>query len=328
MEAHGHHILVLIALRMNNSSVTIESEFDWILPPDADKLSKILNYITAVVIMFGNSLTIASVVKFEWLRSNTNILICSLSCADFYVGVISFIYHLSYSIGTVSDQMFVIIFTLLSIGYMSSVLHLATIAIERFVGVNYPLRYHSIISPKMIKMFIISSWGMSIMFGIVSMTILYTLGTNNYLYIDLTNNFFYLFSGLVIGIVYLTMLPSIYKQSKAIRQQATSENAKIRQEIKACITLGIVLVAYLICWTPYFVMNIVMWSNKLTTAMYTAWTFSLLLSTANSAVNFFIYAWRSKEFRRAYITIMTCGRKTGRVDDVTTTQSLNSTERA
>ena len=319
MKAHRHLILVLIALRMNNSTVTTEPEFDWILPPDADKLSKILNYITAMVILFGNSLTIASVVKFEWLRSNINILICSLSCSDFYVGVISFIYHLSYSIGTVSGQLFIIMYTLLSIGYMSSVLHLATIAIERFVGVNYPLRYHSIISPKMIKMFIIFSWGMSvIMFGFISMAILYTLGVNNYLYIDLTNNFFYLLSGLVIGIVYLTMLPSIYKQSKAIRQQATNENAKIRQEIKACITLGIVLVAYLICWTPYFVMNIVMWSNKLTTAIYTAWTFSLLLSTANSAVNFFIYAWRSKEFRRAYITIMTCSRKTGRVNDVTT----------
>ena len=317
---------------MNNSSAPIQTEFadfDSLLSPEMDKLLKISNYLTAIVIMFGNSLTIASVIKFEWLRSNTNILICSLSCADFYVGVTSFIYHLSYDIGNITNQIFVITYTLLSVGYMSSVLHLATIAIERFVGVNYPLRYHSIISPKMIKIFIFSCWAMSVTFGIFTVTIVYTLGMDNYIYIDFTNNFFYLFSGVVIGIVYLTMLPSIYKQSKAIRQQASSENAKIRQEIKACITLGIVLLVYLICWTPYFVMNIVLWSNnEMPAILYTLWVFSMLLSTANSAVNFFIYAWRSKEFRRAYITIMTCGRKTGRVDDVTTTQSLNSTERA
>ena len=302
---------------MDNLTLSTEekiSNLNNLILPELKILLQVLNYATSVIILFGNSLTIASVIKFQCLRSNNNILICSLSCADCYVGITSFMYHLSYNIFYISDQIFIFVYALLYVGYMSSVLHLVAIAFERFVGMNYSLRYHSIITPRIIKLLIFAAWGIAFVFGIISVAILYTKGNKNYAYINLTNTIIYFTAGVVIAIVYLAMLPLIYKQSKAMRQQAPQETGRIQQEIKAFATLGIMLMAYIICWTPNLVItvlshasqNVDMYSAQ---KMYTTWMFGLVFSTMNSAVNFFIYAWRSKEYRRAYMAVLTCGRK-------------------
>ena len=222
---------------MDNLTFSTEEKFsdlNNLILPELKILLQILNYATSVIILFGNSLTITSVLKFQCLRSNNNILICSLSCADFYVGITYFMYHLSYNIiFYISDQIFIFVYALLYVGYMSSVLHLVAIAFERFVGVNYSLRYHSIITPRRIKLLIFAAWGISLVFGIISVAILYTKGNSNYAYINLTNTIIYFTAGLVIAIVYLAMLALIYKQSKAMCQQAPQETGRIQQEIKA-----------------------------------------------------------------------------------------------
>ena len=286
--------------------------------PEADLILQLLTYLSCAVIVFGNCLTIVSVVKFRWLRNNTNILICSLSCADLYVGVSSFVYQLSLKFKTNSDNKFIITYTLLRVGYISSVLHLATVAIERFIGVNYPLRYHSLVTSRRIMILIATAWGISLFHGMVSITVLFIHGTDVFLYIDPINISFYFISGLVIGIVYLTMLPTIQRQAKAIRQQLPNEATQARQEMKASVTLGFLLMAYIICWTPYFVITILMHTSEseVTSTEYTLWVFSMFLSTLNSALNFFIYAWTSKEYRRAYVTLLTCHRKERRIEEI------------
>ena len=67
------------------------------------------------------------------------------------------------------------------------------------------------------------------------MVILLLYGFNTYVYIDLASIAFYLTGGLVIGITYLSILPSVRRQAKAIRQQAPDEATDIRHEIKASV---------------------------------------------------------------------------------------------
>ena len=288
------------------------------LPATVNITVQILNYFIFVVIVVGNSLTIASVVKFRWLRNNTNILICSLSIADLYVGIITFVYHLNFTVSQIINHAYFVIHSLLNVGYLSSIFHLAVISVERFVGVNYPLRYHSIITPKRIKMLIVGSWTVAVAFGILCMVLLLLYGLNSYIYVDLASISFYFTVGLVIGISYLAILPSVIRQAKAIRQQAPDEATNFRHEIKASVTLGIVLLAYVLCWTPNLIITVYMFAAQdISPLMYSAWTFSLTLCTSNSAVNCFIYAWRSREFRRAYMTLLTCG-KNGKTRIVST----------
>ena len=296
--------------KMENTS-TNQDDFTSgiILQPGITLTVEILNYFIFLVIVIGNSLTIASIVRFRRLRTNTNILICSLSIADLYVGILTFVYHLSFTTNLVTEHMFVVIYSLLNIGYQSSVFHLAAISVERFVGVNKPLRYHSIITLGRIKMFIVGSWAVAASFGLLCIVILIQYGFDLYIYIDLICISFYFTAGFVIGVSYLAILPSVIRQAKAVREQSPAEETHMRREIKASVTLGIVMLAYIICWIPNFIITVCMYTSSVTPLVYTLWLFSLLFCTTNSALNCFLYAWRSRDFRRAYLTLLTCGKK-------------------
>ena len=94
------------------------------------------------------------------------------------------------------------------------------------------------------------------------MVILLLYGLNTYVYIELASIIFYLTGGLVIGILYLAILPSVRRQAKAIRQQAPAEATNFRHEVKASVTLGIVLLAYVLCWTPNLIITVYMYAAR------------------------------------------------------------------
>ena len=134
---HIHKCLFKFKMNMStNQSYFISGT---VVPPTVNITVQILNYFIFVVIVAGNSLTIASVVKFRRLRSYTNILSCSLSIADLYVGLITVVYLLNFTVSQANNHTFIVICSLLNVGYLSPLFHLAVISVERFVGVNYPL---------------------------------------------------------------------------------------------------------------------------------------------------------------------------------------------
>ena len=78
----------------------------------------------------------------------------------------------------------------------------------------------------------------------------------------------------------------------------------LMQEHKAAVTIGIIMGVFLLCWTPFFIVNVVAGFCK---ECVPPTTFQVLtwLGYSNSAFNPIIYTIFNKEFRKAFKRVLT-----------------------
>ncbi|CAL8262171.1 unnamed protein product [Lota lota] len=85
-------------------------------------------------------------------------------------------------------------------------------------------------------------------------------------------------------------------------------NHRMRTETKAAKTLCIIMGCFCLCWAPFFVTNVVDPFIDYTVPGQ-LWAACLWLGYINSMLNPILYAFLNKSFRRAFLTILCCGRK-------------------
>ncbi|XP_069115843.1 alpha-1A adrenergic receptor-like [Argopecten irradians] len=102
--------------------------------------------------------------------------------------------------------------------------------------------------------------------------------------------------------------PSFYDNTKSKNEAVSSMRRRIacfKQENKAAITLGRVVGAFIVCWLPFFVYLPLDAATDVEfpdiVLEVTFW-----LGYVNSAINPFIYAYSSPEFRKAFMRILKC----------------------
>ena len=270
------------------------------------------------MIFFGNILTIAVIFKFEHLKTKANALVCSLSFGDLFVGI-SLIPFIIYELfnrydGDSFDE--IIIFGIIQIGYLVSVVHIACIASERYIFVMYPLRYHSLVTVKVIKLIICCCWIVPVLFGITSIVIIITLGVDYFMYFEVGETVFYVLVGLTASFVYIRILLVVGKQQKRIAaEQNAVTNATGRSKIntktsqhKSTLALGIVVFMYVFMWSPICITTILQNFSSLpgNEAFEYFAGVAGILSPLNSAINCIIYTWKSSIFRKAYASLLKC----------------------
>ena len=262
---------------------------------------KIMTFIISVPVIIGNTSTIIIILRYRWLRSKTNALIFSLCCVDLGVGIFTV---LTYTVEW---------WNIFTAGlWYSSVLHLLVIAIERYVAIIYPLRYHSLITKRVIGLLVAFAWFFAILTSSIPFLILNHLNISDMKSIHILGFVLYMLEGIAVILLYIKILLVVYTQMKQIQCLSLEQKKTSKSEIKATKMIGLIILAYFLTWVPVSFLNILeisgtfSYQTKSTPVYLSLKSAFLLMGFCNSGVNFFIYGAKYTLFRKAYYSLYTC----------------------
>ncbi|XP_072558914.1 trace amine-associated receptor 1-like [Paramormyrops kingsleyae] len=280
-----------------------------------------------LVTVTGNLLVITCIAHFKQLHTTTNCLILSLAVCDFLMGAFVMpcsamrsVYGCWYlgdfvcKIHTSTDVML----------STSSIFHLSFISVDRYLAVCTPLLYLSIVNSVTALLMIITSWVFPAIFAYgMIFSNLNLKGSEHFFETQVqcvggctmffspasaafSTIFAFFLPGLIMLGIYLKIYTVARRQARSIRdltrqikvEDGNGSAVSGKQEKKTAKTLAVVVAVFLICWTPFFLCNIMdpfigySISPTLTDAL--VW-----FAYINSGFNPFIYAFFYSWFRKA-----------------------------
>ncbi|XP_069041848.1 trace amine-associated receptor 13c-like [Lepisosteus oculatus] len=291
----------------------------------------VVMYISAVAVVMltvcGNLVVIISISHFKQLHTPTNFIMLSLAVADFLVGTIVMPVSSFFLIETCwyFGEMFCILYKILFFFLTSvSIGNVACIAIDRYFVVCHPLLYSTKVKVNVTASVILLNWMISLLYN---STFMYLNGNIDGAEIQ---NFctgdcllFMSKSWVVIDLLCTLILPSsvmitLYfkifivarKHARAIStvteqmRSADGGNNKIstKSERKAAKTLGILVIAFLLCLIPYYICSLVLKNVDRSSLVLRVlgWLFFF-----NSVINPIIYALFYPWFQKSVNLIVT-----------------------
>ncbi|XP_051938674.1 trace amine-associated receptor 1-like [Hippocampus zosterae] len=278
--------------------------------------------INDVFFFFLLSLLFFFVLVRRQLHTPTNLVLLSLAVADFLVGSVSMpkeIYK-NASCWFLGDVMCSLWNYVIFISSVASVGNIVLISADRYVAICDPLRYKVKVTVKRVQLCVCLCWLTAVLHcGIVLMDQLAHPGMYNSCLGECVIGFefygglldlvvcFVLPLGVIIAL-YMRVFAVAVSQARAVRSHVRCLKLQRRgpfgtrtSEMKAAGTLGLLVLVFLACFCPYFIVNLV--AENSTTA--SVGKYVLYLYDFNSCVNPLIYALFYPWFRRAAKHIVT-----------------------
>ncbi|XP_051780123.1 trace amine-associated receptor 1-like [Erpetoichthys calabaricus] len=282
-----------------------------------------------IITVFGNLIVIISISHFIQLHSPTNFLVFSLAVTDLLLGgfvmppIAVQLIETCWYLGEAFCRFYLsVVITLCT----SSVLHLSFISIDRYYAVCHPLTYKSKITTSLTIHLILFCWILSVAVGFLIVYLeLNLIGVENLYYekskcvgscLLLQNEasglvsslFSFYIPGFIMIVIYIKIFTVAQRQARSIQDAAqfnqTTEQkrnvASRKRETKAAKTLATVVGVFLLCWSPFFLCNIIdpliNFSTPPLLIDIFAW-FGYMNSTFNPLIYGFFYSWFRKALR-------------------------------
>ncbi|XP_054643362.1 trace amine-associated receptor 13c-like [Dunckerocampus dactyliophorus] len=287
-----------------------------------DVLLTVLLSIICIFTVVLNLLVIISISHFRQLHTPTNLLLLSLSVSDFLVGLLVWPgeIYLRTSCWTLGDVMCFLhnyvsfIVTFVSLGNM------VLISADRYVAICDPLHYNTKVTVKRVQLCVCLCWFFALLYSSVMLKDELThpgryiscygecvIGVEDYArFVDLVVTFLLPLS--IIITLYMRVFVVAVSQARAMRSHVTSvklqhsvKGRAKKSELKAARTLGVLVLVFLMCFCPFYIVNLT-GDNKI---MYSVAKYVLYLFGLNSCLNPLIYALFYPWFRRAVRHVVT-----------------------
>ena len=244
------------------------------------------------------------------LRTPFNYLLLSLATTDLLVGgvmdPVSAVFHYSEAlkVDAISIKILHILFFILS---TASLLTLAALTIDRYIAVTFPHAYKTIFTPKRALFATVVKWVISLGLSFIYFPLGYIYYAFIFANVAIISTF------LVLVFVYWSIYKKLNVQMKLFdntelqkgqtkQRQKRKKQKLMEKDNKVTQALVIVLLAFVICYSPACVMIYVLNLCSSCDCILVHWfsVMQLLIVLLNSGVNPYLYAFRLQQFRRAF----------------------------
>ncbi|XP_068186273.1 trace amine-associated receptor 13c-like [Antennarius striatus] len=286
----------------------------------------LLSYITmsfiSIVTVILNMLVIISISHFKQLHTPTNLLLLSLAVSDCIVGLCMWFQTFLIDGCCFSGDILCVVFSTVGIIITSaSIGTMVLISVDRYVAICDPLHYSTKVTVERANICVCLCWMFPVLVHcLILKDNLQQPGRYNTCigqcvigidYIsrvaDLLLSF--IIPVTIIVVLYMRVFVVAVSQARAMRSHITSVTIKCstkgtakKSEMKAAITLGVVVVVFLICVCPYFCIVL---SGQDSMLNATSSVFVITLFYFNSCLNPLIYALFYSWFRKSIKLIVT-----------------------
>ena len=256
----------------------------------------ILGWFLSILTMTGNGFFILLVCTRRHLRTKTNAFVVSLAVADFFVGMtaVPSLFLLERIGRGYSQGLYTGLKNLKWLFQDSSVINMCSLVLDRYIAVVKPLKYLTFMTSRRVIQFISFSWGLCVVFILVSSSLLFSLNPRVVLRTLFWVVFvlFYFLPCLMIIFCFARMLRVIYMQNRAFLRQQLRFNK--RREKSALIMMMIVVSLFLVlCGINIRCIFAVILNDKCDRGKYRE-----LILVLNSAVNPLAYAFFKADLKR------------------------------
>lgn len=269
-------------------------------------LSCVFLVLIMVFAVVGNILVILAFKCCSRLRRVTNYFVVSLAVTDILVAVVSMPVWVAYIIS--GPQLFErksplhMLWTGTDIMVsLASIWHLTCVSIDRYLCITGPLYYHVRMTSKRAIVIISAIWVSSIVIACVgSQFWVYHIYT---LVIVLLN---YAIPVIIILFAYVSIFKAACYQARQIDWNINGQSMRFSLivELKAAKTLGVVIGAFIVCWSPFFALNLRYYICRCPPPPH-AVSVAKWMHYGNSMLNPLIYGLMNKDFRFAFKKLFT-----------------------
>ena len=256
----------------------------------------------------GNLIVFIAFYRSSNLQSVTNLFIVALAVTDILVASISIpiwlYFQLSGALPQTSSsaqentlyQMWKSLDILFS---TASIMNLCIISVDRFIAIVSPLKYFTIMTTERAIKSLVLIWLYS--GGIASLGVVRWKFYASFLYV-------------VAFVIPLVVMVYCYSRifctalNHARRIGPLRQTFYFRREIKTTKTLAIVMGTFVICWGPFFTLNLLFNHIKLLQGKFSASVVTVIkwLHYGNSALNPIIYSSTNRDFRNKIFSVLPC----------------------
>ena len=260
-----------------------------------------VNAVVCILGSFGNLLVCFAIATHPLLRQTSNYLLLSLAIADLLVTLVCqpFLLEIVYNrtfFHECKASLEMPYRLIVNLSGSASVIHLASISLDRFIAVAFPLHYKIVMKKCGLLILLTASWALPI-----SIPLLMVFLPPSFLKKFMAMSSFSLSYFVIIFSYFMiaVFLLRYKKKRKDLRVRTVSIKFTSRREVRVAYTLAIATGVFTVCWVPVKTMRFLI-SMTPNSPLY-MWLRTLALS--NSAMNFLIYSARIRAFKEAYASI-------------------------
>ncbi|TRY96442.1 hypothetical protein DNTS_021468 [Danionella cerebrum] len=293
---------------------------------DSTKIMAVIYLVVFVVGLTGNSLAIFVVLRYTKMKTVTNMYILNLAVADelYILGLPFLTAHNVLSYWPFGNFLCRILMWGDSISQFTSTFCLTVMSIDRYMAVVHPIRSSKWRRPSVAKVINSLVWALSCLLTlpvIIYCDVQPELNTCNLSWPeprDVWSTAFILYTAilgffcplLVICMCYLLIVIKVKSAG------ARAGLKRRRSEKKVTRMVVIIVVVFVMCWLPFFLLNIVNLVSTLPESSVVAGVYFLtvILTYVNSCANPLLYGFLSENFKQSFQKVLCIHRVNGVAD--------------